>query len=222
MNSQAGIWNLLRLTSKPVLLFTPSCYLRWSSLITQQPWGFPGDSTVKNPPAIQETWVPSLCQEDPWRKKWQSRPVANPTEDLVMLQSTGSQRLGHDSTHAPQAITQAMESSVVIKNGGCQPACVWWAPYFLRAVLTFLLCTDQDAGWTSLLPPLRISLFLLGPFSWQLRKGQWACWKRVPNFPLARDCGPTLERTISVLSAGTMGAATDASRPRDAPSCSPC
>ena len=62
-------------------------------------------------------------------------------------------------------IAQAMESSVVIKNGGRQPACVWWAPYFLRAVLTFLLCTDQDAGWTSLLPPLQISLFLLGPFS---------------------------------------------------------
>ena len=27
--------------------------------------GFPGDSVVKNPPAKQETWVPSLGQEDP-------------------------------------------------------------------------------------------------------------------------------------------------------------
>ena len=82
-----------------------------------------------------------------------------------MLQSAGSQRLGHDNVHGPQAITQAMESSVMVKNGGRQPACVWWVPYFLRAVRTFLLCTDQDAGWTSLLPLLRISLFLLGPFS---------------------------------------------------------
>ena len=27
--------------------------------------GFPGSSVVKNPPAMQETWVESLSQEDP-------------------------------------------------------------------------------------------------------------------------------------------------------------
>ena len=27
--------------------------------------GFPGGSTVKNPPAVQETWVQSLGREDP-------------------------------------------------------------------------------------------------------------------------------------------------------------
>ena len=27
-------------------------------------WGFPGGSEVKNPPAMQETWVQSLRQED--------------------------------------------------------------------------------------------------------------------------------------------------------------
>jgi len=26
---------------------------------------------VRNLPAMQETWVPSLGQEDPWRRKWQ-------------------------------------------------------------------------------------------------------------------------------------------------------
>ena len=26
---------------------------------------------VKNPPAMQETWVRSLSWEDPWRKAWQ-------------------------------------------------------------------------------------------------------------------------------------------------------
>ena len=30
---------------------------------------FPGDSVIKNPPAMQETWVPSLCQEDPLEKR---------------------------------------------------------------------------------------------------------------------------------------------------------
>ena len=64
----------------------------WASLMT---------NTVKNPPAMQETWVWSLGQEDPleegtathssilaWRIPW--------TEELGGLQSMGSQRVGHD------------------------------------------------------------------------------------------------------------------------------
>ena len=56
---------------------------------------------VKNLPAIRETWVQSLGQEDPlekelethsnilaWRISW--------TEELGGLQSMGSQRVGHD------------------------------------------------------------------------------------------------------------------------------
>ena len=30
---------------------------------------------VKTLPAMQETWVRSLGQEDPWRRKWQPTPV---------------------------------------------------------------------------------------------------------------------------------------------------
>ena len=57
--------------------------------------------TVKNLPAMQETWVQSLGQEDPlekrmathsstltWRIPW--------TEEPDWLQSMGSQRLEHD------------------------------------------------------------------------------------------------------------------------------
>ena len=29
---------------------------------------FPGDSDVKNPPAMQDTWVQSLGQEEPLKK----------------------------------------------------------------------------------------------------------------------------------------------------------
>ena len=56
---------------------------------------------VKNPPAMWETWVPSLGREDPlekgrathssilaWRIPW--------TEEPGRLQSTGSKRVGHD------------------------------------------------------------------------------------------------------------------------------
>ena len=55
---------------------------------------------VKNPPAMQETWVRSLGQEDPlekemaihsstlaWKIPWMEEPGG--------LQSMGSQRVGH-------------------------------------------------------------------------------------------------------------------------------
>ena len=64
-------------------------------------FSFPIAQTVKNLPAMQETWVQSLGQEDPlekemaihssilaWRIPW--------TEEPAGLQSRGSQRVGHD------------------------------------------------------------------------------------------------------------------------------
>ena len=64
----------------------------WASLVAQ---------TIKNLPAMQETQVQSLSQEDPlekgtathssilaWRVPW--------TEEPGGLQSLGSQRAGHD------------------------------------------------------------------------------------------------------------------------------
>ena len=63
--------------------------------------GFPGDSVVKNLPAMQETWVQSLGWEDPlekgmvthssilaWKIPW--------TEEPGGLQFLGSQRVRHD------------------------------------------------------------------------------------------------------------------------------
>ena len=67
-------------------------FLEWASLVAQ---------IVKNPPAVWETWVPSLGQEDPlekemtthssilaWRIPW--------TEEPGWLQSMGLQRVGLD------------------------------------------------------------------------------------------------------------------------------
>ena len=56
---------------------------------------------VKNPPAMQETWVRSLGWEDLWRREWQPTPVFLPeesprTEESGGLQSMGSQRVRHD------------------------------------------------------------------------------------------------------------------------------
>ena len=66
--------------------------IKWTSLVAQ---------IAKNLPAIQETGVLSLCQEDPlekematysrilaWRIPW--------TEEPGELHSMGSQRVGHD------------------------------------------------------------------------------------------------------------------------------
>ena len=40
--------------------------------------GFPGGSAVKNSPAMQETWVPSLSWEDPLEEEMQFAPVFLP------------------------------------------------------------------------------------------------------------------------------------------------
>ena len=52
---------------------------------------------VKNPPAVQETWVGMIS----WRTEWQPTPVFLPgespwTEEPGRLQSMGSQTVGHD------------------------------------------------------------------------------------------------------------------------------
>ena len=60
-------------------------------------WDFQSGSVVKNPPAIQETWVRSLVQEDPLEKEmaihssflaWETPWI----EELNKLQSTESQK----------------------------------------------------------------------------------------------------------------------------------
>ena len=64
-------------------------------------YGFPNGSVVKNPPAMQETWVPSLGWKDPLEKEMAilSRTIAWKipwTEEPGSLQPMGSQRVGHD------------------------------------------------------------------------------------------------------------------------------
>ena len=58
-------------------------------------------SVVKNLPAVQETVVQFLGQEDPWRRKWQLTPVFLPgkspwTQEPVGLQVMGLHRVRHD------------------------------------------------------------------------------------------------------------------------------
>ena len=64
-----------------------------------------GAQTVKNPPAMQETWIQSLGQEDPWEKGMathllQDSRLENPMDRgaWCRLQSMGSQRVRHNWT----------------------------------------------------------------------------------------------------------------------------
>ena len=59
--------------------------------------------TIKNPPAMWETWVRSQVWEDPWRRAWEPTPVLLPgespwAEEPGGLQSPGSHRVRPEST----------------------------------------------------------------------------------------------------------------------------
>ena len=64
-------------------------------------WGVPGGSVVKNPPALQEAWVQSLCRENHLKKEMAAHSSILAwsvpwTEEPGRLQSMGSQRVGQD------------------------------------------------------------------------------------------------------------------------------
>ena len=67
-------------------------HLQWASLVAQR---------LKCLPAMQETWVWSLVREDPLEKEMATHSSILAwkipwTEEPAGLQSTGSQRVGHD------------------------------------------------------------------------------------------------------------------------------
>ena len=73
----------------------------WSVHLPNSSWAFLVAQMVKDLPAMQETWVPSLGWEDPSKKGMatHSSILARGipwTEELGGLQSLGSQRVRHD------------------------------------------------------------------------------------------------------------------------------
>ena len=63
--------------------------------------GFPGYSVVKNPSGVQETWVPSLGQEDPLEKEMATHSSIfaweiQRTEEPSGLQSIAPKRIRHN------------------------------------------------------------------------------------------------------------------------------
>ena len=67
-------------------------------------WGLPNGSAIKNPPAMQETWVWSLGQESPLEEEMATHSSILAwsipgTEEPGRLQSMWLQRVGHDCAH---------------------------------------------------------------------------------------------------------------------------
>ena len=53
--------------------------------------------SVKNLPAMQETWVQSLGWEDPWRREWQPTPVFLPGDSPWIEEPGGLQSMSSQS-----------------------------------------------------------------------------------------------------------------------------
>ena len=73
-----------------------------------QAHGFPGRSTVKSLPAMQESWVQSLIWKDPLEEEMASHSSILDweipwTEETGRLWSMESQRVGHEGRHALEA-----------------------------------------------------------------------------------------------------------------------
>ena len=65
--------------------------------------------TVKNPPVVQNTWVPSLGQEDPLEREWLPTPAFLPGEfheqSSLVGYSPGGQRVRHDWATSTQMLS---------------------------------------------------------------------------------------------------------------------
>ena len=69
-------------------------------LLTCKPiWGFPGGSVVKNPPAMQETWVQSLGREDLWSRAQQPIPEFLTGESHGQRNLAGYRPWGHKESN---------------------------------------------------------------------------------------------------------------------------
>ena len=73
-----------------------SCHLKeFKDIVMCIPFGLTSlAQSVKNLPAMQETWVRFLGQKMPWRRKWQSSPVFLPGKSHGQRSVVGSSPWG--------------------------------------------------------------------------------------------------------------------------------
>ena len=66
-------------------------------------WAFLVAQMVKNPPAMQETWVPSLDEEDSLEEEWLPSPVSLPGESHGQQSLAGYSPWGHTDLDMTEA-----------------------------------------------------------------------------------------------------------------------
>ena len=79
----------------------------WASLVAQ---------TVKNLPAMQETWVQSRGWEDPWRRSWQPTPVFLPGESHGRRSLEGYSLWGRKESDITERLTHTVPGGPVVKT----------------------------------------------------------------------------------------------------------
>ena len=125
--------------------------------------GFPVGQMAKNLPAMQETWVQSLGQEDPWRRAWQPTPVLLPGEFYGQRRLAGysswgykklnmSEQLTHNEGFTVHMIVTAYTVSSIIKT----PQQLYFISSSLLAVCGVYMQTIHHMIWLPFNPPCSI------------------------------------------------------------------
>ena len=76
-------------------------------------YGFPSGSVIKNPPAVQETWVQSLGQKAPPRRKWQPTAVFLPGKPHGQRSLLGCSPQGHTESDMTEWLNNSSSRSNV-------------------------------------------------------------------------------------------------------------
>ena len=76
---------------------------------------------VKNLPAMQETWVRSLGQEDPWRRECLPTPIFLPGESNGLRSQAGYSPWGHKKSDMTEQLTLAAAKSLQSCPTLCDP-----------------------------------------------------------------------------------------------------
>ena len=133
--------------------------------------------TVKNPPAMQETWVPFLGWEDPLEEAMATHsgipPGESPrSEEPGRLQSMGLKRVGHD---------WVTKHILVLLNTAHPPIMIWeqsnTSNHLWRSMGEYRLSSKYSGFRPQLLNPAKhvawgkcpyLSIFISSPTKWEL------------------------------------------------------
>ena len=94
---------------------------------------------VKRLPAMQETWVRSLSQEDPRRRKWQPTPVLLPGKYHGQRSLVGYSPWGRKESDTTERLHFTFPSTMYARCSTSLATFVVVSPFSLFAVLMYML-----------------------------------------------------------------------------------